>query len=135
MEWVEDKDELIARGDHLHACQVEESNLKLMGAKEFAVMKPTAYFINLGRGRLVDEEARIDGLEQSVIAGAGLEVFWNEPPPVRDAYIPLALRKMVIVVLTPHIGGATFDSRSAQFTTVAEAIVEHVVAAAGAPRR
>jgi phosphoglycerate dehydrogenase-like enzyme len=134
VEWVADKDELIARGDYIcMLANFEESNIKLMGAKEFALMKPTAYFINVARGRLVDEEALIDALERGVIAGAGLEVFWNEPPVVRDAYIPLALRKMDNVVLTPHNGGATFDSRSAQFTAVADAIVEHIVAAGGAP--
>jgi glyoxylate reductase len=134
VEWVGDKDELIARGDYV--CMLANyapENEKLMGAREFALMKPTAYFVNVARGRLVDEEALIEALEQGVIAGAGLEVFWNEPPVVRDAYIPLALRKMDNVVLTPHNGGATFDSRSAQFTAVADAIVEDIVARGGAP--
>lgn len=123
--WVEDRDELIARGDFVSMlANYEPSNLKMMGAREFALMKPTAYFINVGRGRLVDEEAMIDALQRKAIAGAGLDVFWNEPPVVHDAYIPEALRKLDNVVLTPHNGGATWESRGRQTLAIANAIVD-----------
>jgi lactate dehydrogenase-like 2-hydroxyacid dehydrogenase len=135
IEWVGDTDQLIARGDYV--CMLvnyEEANLRLMGEREFALMKPTAYFINVGRGRLVDEDAMIRALHNGVIAGAGLDVYWQEPPVVHDAYIPLALRKMDNVVLTPHNGGATYDSRGAQTLAIADAIVTDIIASrAGQP--
>ena len=127
--WVASMDELISRGDYVSMlANYEPSNLKMMGAREFALMKPTAYFINVGRGRLVDEEAMIDALQRGVIAGAGLEVFWNEPPIAHDAYIPEALRKMDNVILQPHNGGATWTSRGRQTMAIAEAIIEDILA-------
>jgi glyoxylate reductase len=128
VEWVESRDELISRGDFVSMlANYEAANLKMMGAREFALMKPRAYFINVGRGRLVDEEAMIDALQRGVIAGAGLDVFWNEPPTVNDAYIPEALRKLDNVILVPHNGGATYDSRGRQTLAIAEVIVEDIV--------
>jgi glyoxylate reductase len=97
-----------------------------MGAAQFALMKPTAYFINPGRGRLVDEAALITALQDGVIAGAGLEVFWNEPPVVHEPFVPLALRKLDNVVLTPHNGGATWDSRTRQVVGIARALEAHL---------
>ncbi|MGH9103175.1 MAG: NAD(P)-dependent oxidoreductase, partial [Acidimicrobiales bacterium] len=81
VEWVGDRDELIRRGDFVSMlANFEEANLKLMGAREIGLMKPGAYFVNVGRGRLVDEEALITALQTGRIAGAGLDVFWSEPP-------------------------------------------------------
>jgi lactate dehydrogenase-like 2-hydroxyacid dehydrogenase len=126
--WVGDRDELIARGDFVSMlANYEPANEKMMGARELALMKPTAYFVNVGRGRLIDEEAMIDALQRGAIAGAGLEVFWNEPPLVQDAYIPEALRKMDNVVLTPHNGGATWESRGRQTLAIANVIVEDIL--------
>lgn len=128
VEWVESRDDLIARGDFVSMlANYEQSNLKLMGEREFALMKPTAYFINVGRGRLVDEDAMIKALRQGTIAGAGLDVFWHESPVVHDAYIPEALRKMDNVVLVPHNGGATWDSRGRQTLAIANAIVDDII--------
>jgi glyoxylate reductase len=127
--WVEDRDELISRGDFVSMLvNYEPANHKLMGEREFALMKPTAYFINVGRGRLVDEEAMIRALENGVIAGAGLDVYYSEPPTNVDPYIPLALRRMENVVLTPHNGGATWASRSRATLRIADAIVADIVA-------
>jgi len=128
VEWVADRDELISRGDFVcMLANYEEGNTGLMGAREFALMKPTAYFINVARGRLVDEPAMIRALQEGTIAGAGLDVYWNEPPVVVDPYIPEALRKMDNVVLTPHNGGATWDSRGRQTLAIADAIVNDIV--------
>jgi glyoxylate reductase len=134
IEWVEDKDELIARGDYV--CMLvnyEPANYMIMGEREFKLMKPSAYFINVGRGRLVDEAAMIEALQAGTIAGAGLDVYLNEPPVVFDPYIPEALRKMDNVVLTPHNGGATYDSRPRGTTAVADAIVDDIIARGGKP--
>jgi glyoxylate reductase len=125
--WVEDMDELITRGDYVSLlANYEPANEKMMGAREFALMKPSAYFVNVGRGRLVDEDALVDALQRGVIAGAGLEVFWNEPPTSRDAHIPPALLKMDNVILQPHNGGATWTSRGRQTMAIANAIVADI---------
>jgi glyoxylate reductase len=127
--YVESRDELISRGDFVAMLvNYVPENEKLMGAREFALMKPTAYFINTARGRLIDEDALIDALQRGVIAGAALENFWNEPPIGNDGYIPEALRKMDNVILTPHNGGATWTSRSRQTLAIANAIVADIVA-------
>jgi lactate dehydrogenase-like 2-hydroxyacid dehydrogenase len=128
IEWVADPDELIGRGDYVcMLANFEDANLRLMGEREFKLMKPTAYFINVARGRLVDQDALIKALQDGVIAGAGLDVFWHEPPLVRDAWVQTELRKMDNVVLTPHNGGATHDSRGAQTLGIANAIVKEIV--------
>ena len=129
IEWVAEPDELISRGDYVcMLANFEDSNIKLIGAREFALMKPTAYFINVARGRLIDEDAMIAALQNGIIAGAGLDVFWHEPPIEIDSYIPKELLKMDNVILTPHNGGATWDSRGAQTLSIAEAIVADILA-------
>jgi len=123
LEWVDDMDELIARADYVSMlANYEPANYKMFGAREFALMKPTAYFINVGRGRLVDEEAMIQALRDGTIAGAGLDVYYDEPPVVVEPRIPDALIEMENVVLQPHNGGATWDSRSRQTLGIARAI-------------
>jgi phosphoglycerate dehydrogenase-like enzyme len=73
---------------------------RLIGAREFAAMKPTSYFINLARGGIVDEEALMHALEAGQIAGAALDVFQTEPLPPEH---PLWAAKNVLI--TPHLGG------------------------------
>jgi glyoxylate reductase len=127
IEWVAELPDLLSRSDYVvMLANYNESTHALMGAAEFALMKPTAYFINPGRGRLVDEPAMIAALENGVIAGAGLDVYWDEPPVVHEPFVPLALRKMDNVVLTPHNGGATWDSRTRQTVGMAEALIAHI---------
>ena len=73
---------------------------KMMGQREFDLMKPTAYFVNCGRARTVDDEALVRALQERRIAGAGLDVFTVEPLP-RDS----PLRDMDNAILTPHSAG------------------------------
>jgi D-2-hydroxyacid dehydrogenase (NADP+) len=73
---------------------------KIVGAKVLSAMKPTAYLINIGRGELVDEPALIDALDTGKIAGAGLDVYWQEPLPKEN---PLWKAKNLIAM--PHMGG------------------------------
>ncbi|WP_438455177.1 2-hydroxyacid dehydrogenase [Vreelandella venusta] len=80
----------------------------LLGTNEFALMKPSAIFINIARGKVIDENALIDALENGVIQAAGLDVFEQEPLPSSS---PLA--KMPNVVALPHIGSATHETRDA----------------------
>jgi glyoxylate reductase len=125
--FVPTMEELIPRGDFVSMlANYQPGNEKMMGARQFALMKPTAYFINTARGRLIDEDALIDALQRGAIAGAALENYWNEPPLTTDGYIPEALRKMDHVILTPHNGGATWTSRSRQTLAIADAIVADI---------
>ncbi len=77
---------------------------KMIGAKEFGWMKPTAYFVNAARGGVVDEIALIECLKQNRIAGAGLDVFAQEPPEKDNP-----LKELDNVILTPHIAGLTLE--------------------------
>ena len=79
------------------ACLLNEETRHLIGAPQFALMKPGAYFINVARGPIVDEPALIEALRAGRIAGAGLDVFEQEPV---DPANPLL--KMDNVIVTPH---------------------------------
>jgi len=72
----------------------------LISAELIAAMKVTAYFVNLGRGATVDQEALTDALLSGAIAGAGLDVFEEEPLPKRSK-----LWKLPNVIITPHVSG------------------------------
>jgi glyoxylate reductase len=77
----------------------------LIGARELARMKPTSFLINTARGPIIDEGALVDALKKGTIAGAGLDVYEQEP-----ALHP-ALAQLKQVVLLPHIGSATLHAR------------------------
>ena len=72
----------------------------MMGAREFGLMKPTAYFVNCGRARTVNQDALIEALRAHRIAGAGLDVFPIEPLPRESA-----LRELGNAIITPHSAG------------------------------
>jgi phosphoglycerate dehydrogenase-like enzyme len=76
------------------------NNRGLLGAEAFARMKPTAYFLNLGRGELVDESALITALKERRIAGAALDTYCHEPLPPDHPFW-----EMDNIIITPHIGG------------------------------
>jgi glyoxylate reductase len=77
----------------------------LIGARELAWMRPTAFVINTARGSIVDEGALVDALKAGIIAGAGLDVYEQEPA------IHSALTQLKQVVLLPHLGSATLHAR------------------------
>jgi glyoxylate reductase len=87
-----------------------------IGAREFKLMKKTAYLINTARGPIVDEAALVRTLQRRQIAGAGLDVFEHEPK------VGTALRKLPNVVLTPHLGSAVGEAREAMAHHVADNI-------------
>ena len=97
-------EDIFSRSDfvslHLPSC-----SRALVGAREFAWMKPTAYFVNYARGDLVDDDALVEALRQKRIAGAALDVFIQEPPP-RDH----PLFGFDDVILTPHNSGLTVEA-------------------------
>ena len=71
------------------ACLLNEETRGLVGARELALMKPTAYFINVARGPIVDEKALYETLAARRIAGAGLDVFEQEPTPADNPILKL----------------------------------------------
>jgi len=83
----------------------------LIGAREFSLMKKNAVLINVARGGVVDEPALIEALQTSVIAGAALDVFAQEPLPTDSS-----LWRLPNVILSPHVGGFTleYDARAMQ---------------------
>lgn len=114
------RDELFAQADFVCPMlpltpQTEGS----IGAREFALMKRSAIFINASRGKIVDEAALIDALKQKTIYGAGLDVFQKEPLAIDSPLLQLSN-----VVALPHIGSATHETRRA----MAELAVANLVA-------
>src|SRR5919106_1657472 len=118
--WEPDRDELLRRSDFVVLMATyNETTHKLIGEREFELMKPTAFFVNTARGRIVDEPALIRALRRSEIAGAGLDVYWNEPPVSEPAPSP-ELFKFKNVILTSHIGSATHEAREKMALAVVE---------------
>lgn len=115
--WVE-KEELLRRSDFvsLH-CPLTPETKHLIGEKELSLMKSTSILINTSRGPVVDEIALAKALEEKRIWGAGLDVYENEP------YIEEKLLKLSNVVLLPHIGSATIETRKKMSIMAAENII------------
>jgi phosphoglycerate dehydrogenase-like enzyme len=110
------KAELLERSDYvsLHLVLGERSR-GVIGAAELARMKPTAFLVNTARGPLVDESALLAALRERRIAGAGLDVFWQEP--LRPDH---PIRGLDNVVLTPHLGYVVEDSLRPFYEDTAE---------------
>src|SRR5579859_8041519 len=122
LEWC-DFDSLFSRSDFVVVLvDYNDTTHEMIGAREFALMKPHAYFVNPARGRIVDEPALIAALQRKHIAGAGLEVFYHEPLLVWDPWVPDELKHMDNVILTPHNGGAVYPSRANQLKPIVEGI-------------
>ena len=111
-------DEVLREADFvsLNAAYTKET-YHLMGSRQFALMKPHAIFVNTSRGPMVDEQALVDALKARRIAGAGLDVFEEEPKVHPD------LLRMEQVVLTPHIGSGVRDVREEIAVIVANNIL------------
>lgn len=91
---------------------------RLIGLAEFKLMKKTAFFINGARGRVIDEKALIEALNKQYIAGAGLDVFENEP--VEEDNPLLDMRN---VVTLPHIGSSTYETELAMSELAAKNLI------------
>lgn len=113
--------ELLAESDFVVVNAAYHSGTHhLIGAKELAMMKPTACLINTSRGPLLDEAALADCLTQRLIAGAGLDVYEQEP------LVHPALLDLENVVLTPHIGSAARDTRVRSASVVVDNILAYL---------
>ena len=101
-------DEMLRRMDIVSVnCPYTEATKGLVSAERLALMPEHAYLVNTARGEIVDEQALAHALETGAIAGAGLDVYADEPS------IPKGLRERDNVVLLPHIGSATIEGRHA----------------------
>lgn len=118
-EWLhvaKERDEVFRRADFVsvHMAATPETK-KSIGAREFGLMKPTAFFINTARGSLVNEADLIEALRAGTIAGAGLDATDPEPADTGSA-----LFKLPNVVMTPHCGGSTLESKKRSSLGAAE---------------
>jgi phosphoglycerate dehydrogenase-like enzyme len=113
-----ERDDLLRRSDvvSIHL-RLGERTRGLLGARELALLKPTAFLVNTSRGPIVDEAALIDVLERRRIAGAGLDVFDVEPLPLDHP-----LRRLPNAILTPHIGYVSRDGYTAYYQQLVESI-------------
>jgi len=110
-----DRETLLREADFLSIhVPLSPDVIHLISAPELAMMKPTAFLINTSRGKVVEESALIEALQSKRIAGAGLDVFEFEPQ------IHPALLAMPNVVVTPHMGTATRETRLAMAMLAAE---------------
>ncbi|HSX78125.1 MAG TPA: NAD(P)-dependent oxidoreductase, partial [Candidatus Saccharimonadia bacterium] len=100
------KDELLPQSDIVTIHLVLSIPTRgLIGARELGLMKRTAYLVNTSRGPLLEEPALIQALQQGTIAGAGLDVFDEEPLPLNHPF-----RRLENTVITPHLGYVTLET-------------------------
>ncbi len=99
----EDLDYVLRESDYLvMTMPLTEKTHHMIGERELRLMKPTAYVVNVARGAVIDNEALLRALKEGWIAGAGLDVFEQEPLPQDSEFW-----KLNNIVITPHIGGSS----------------------------
>jgi len=97
---------------------LSESTKSFIGAKEIAMMKPTARIINTARGGLIDEEALVKAIEEKNIAGAAIDVFSSEP------CTESILFKSDNIIVTPHLGASTTEAQTLAATEIARQVID-----------
>ncbi|MBS7642226.1 D-glycerate dehydrogenase [Candidatus Bathyarchaeota archaeon] len=100
------------------SCPLTEYTRGMIGEEELKLMKPTAILVNIARGPIVDHDSLVKALKEGWIAGAGLDVFWEEPLPLDDPLLDLDN-----VILTPHIASNTSECRRRMALTAVEDIL------------
>jgi D-3-phosphoglycerate dehydrogenase len=114
-----DLDRLMSESDYVSInCPLSDETRGMIGARQFALMKPTAFFITTARGFIHDETALAAALAAKKIAGAGLDVWAKEPPPHDH---PLLAFDNVLV--SPHTAGVTSEARMRMGTIAAEQVL------------
>jgi glyoxylate reductase len=105
----ESLDQMLARMDIISVnCPSTPATFHLLSARRLALLQPTAYLVNTARGEIIDEDALAKMIREGKLAGAGLDVFENEPA-VNPKLVKLAAKGKV--VLLPHMGSATIEGR------------------------
>ncbi len=107
----------------LHVPDTPETR-DLMGAEEFAAMKPGAHVINASRGTVVDAEALAAALKSGHLGGAAVDVFALEPKTAGEEFVN-PLRGLENVILTPHVGGSTLEAQESIATDVASKLIAY----------
>ncbi len=97
---------------------LNERTMNLLGAREFAMMKPTAYVVNAGRGAIIVEADLAEAVDNGVIAGAGIDVFVQEPIPEDHPY--LKMKHPERMRLAPHIAWASVEARKRLVSMMAD---------------
>jgi D-3-phosphoglycerate dehydrogenase / 2-oxoglutarate reductase len=122
---VETLDDLLARADvvSLHVPETPQTH-DMIGAREFALMRPGSYFINNARGTVVDLEALADTLKSKHLAGAAIDVFPIEPSANSERFVS-PLQGLDNVILTPHVGGSTEEAQERIGQEVARKLVDY----------
>jgi D-3-phosphoglycerate dehydrogenase len=101
-------DELLRQSDFVSInCPLTKQNRGMISTREYALMKPTAYFVTTARGFIHDEAALLEALRAKTIAGAGLDVWSKEPPPPEHPLLQLDN-----VLASPHTAGVTIEART-----------------------
>jgi D-3-phosphoglycerate dehydrogenase / 2-oxoglutarate reductase len=105
-EAVADLDKALRHADFVSIhCPKTNETVGMFNAARLRLMKPSAYLINTARGGIVDETALYDALASGNLAGAGLDVFAQEPPPVGEP-----LHNLPNVIMAPHVAGVTYEA-------------------------
>ncbi|WP_182921704.1 D-2-hydroxyacid dehydrogenase [Pedobacter planticolens] len=110
--------EVISQSDFI-SLHTPFANKPILGAEEFAAMKPGVGIVNCSRGGTIDEPALIEALNSGKVAFAGLDVFDNEPTPLE------AILTHPKISLTPHIGASTNEAQERIGTELANLIIDH----------
>jgi D-3-phosphoglycerate dehydrogenase / 2-oxoglutarate reductase len=112
-------DELLRRADFVSInCPLDDESRGMIGARQFALMQPHAYFITTARGFIHDERALAEALRAKQIAGAGLDVWDKEPPPADHP-----LLQFDNVIASPHTAGVTREARANMGKIAAEQMI------------
>lgn len=112
-------DELLQESDFISLhCPLTPLTKHMINSRALSLMKPTAFLVNTARGPVVDEHALIAALKAGTIAGAGLDVYENEPE------LTAGLAELKNVVLLPHIGSATHETREQMGLMCAQAVID-----------
>ena len=113
-------DTLLSRADFVSInCPLTEETRGMIGARQFALMRPTAHFITTSRGFIHDEDALTEALRAKRIAGAGLDVWTKEPPPTDHP-----LLQFDNVLVSPHMAGVTREARANMGRIAAEQLID-----------
>ena len=112
-------EELLQESDFVSIhCPLNNKTRGLIGKDQFKLMKKSAFIVNTARGAVINELEMIEALRSKTIAGAGLDVFSHEPN------VPKELQELDSVVLLPHIGSASIETRCAMARMAVEAIIK-----------
>ena len=118
------KEEVLSNADYV---SVNTSGKEtVIGRNELFLMKPTAYLINTARGHNVDEKALYEALKAGSLAGAGLDVYEDEPTE-EGAEFRSKLRELDNVVMTPHLGASTVEAQQKTSIEIARVVIDYLV--------